>query len=72
MSPFLGPTAAGGTVLLVFDGIKMGAEVKVNGKLLTPKGQPGVADQFLRYEFLLSKAELNLQVNERHTLWRGT
>eukprot|EP01050_Picozoa_sp_SAG11_P009946 SAG11_NODE_972_length_6340_cov_3.043423_7_plen_340_part_00 len=64
----LAVVAAGGTVLLVFDGIKMGAEVKMNGKLLTPKGQPGVADQFLRYEFPLTSAELNVAADGSNEL----
>jgi beta-galactosidase/beta-glucuronidase len=40
--------AAGGSHLLIFDGVKMGANVKLNGKVI---GQ--TTDQFLRYEFPL-------------------
>ena len=40
--------AAGGSHLLIFDGVKMGANVKLNGKLV---GR--TTDQFLRYEFPL-------------------
>ena len=40
--------AAGGSHLLIFDGVKMGANVKLNGKVV---GQ--TTDQFLRYEFPL-------------------
>jgi hypothetical protein len=39
--------------VLVFDGIKMGARISVNGKLVGT-----AADQFLRYEFPLSSAGL--------------
>ena len=42
--------AAGAEVLLVFDGIKMGATVKLNGETL------GVAtDQFVKYNFTVTK-----------------
>ena len=42
--------SAGGETLLVFDGIKMGATVKLNGKVL------GVAtDQFVKYNFSISE-----------------
>eukprot|EP01046_Picozoa_sp_COSAG06_P002943 COSAG06_NODE_108_length_23594_cov_43.013450_12_plen_1117_part_00 len=40
--------AAGGSHLLIFDGVKMGANIKLNGKVV---GQ--TTDQFLRYEFPL-------------------
>jgi beta-galactosidase/beta-glucuronidase len=39
--------------ILVFDGIKMGARISVNGKLIGT-----AADQFLRYEFPLSSSGL--------------
>ena len=39
--------------VLVFDGVKMGANIKVNGKLV---GQ--AADQFLRYAFALEASLL--------------
>lgn len=43
-------TAGGGDILLVFDGIKMGATIKLNGKTL------GVAtDQFVKYNFSIAK-----------------
>lgn len=46
--------AAGGSrLLLVFDGVKMGAAVRVNGELL---GR--TTDQFLRYEFPLAASVL--------------
>jgi hypothetical protein len=45
--------AAGATTVLVFDGIKMGATVKVNGEVV------GIAaDQFLRYTFAIKPALL--------------
>eukprot|EP00117_Sycon_ciliatum_P026411 scpid28634/ scgid21686/ Beta-mannosidase; Lysosomal beta A mannosidase; Mannanase len=46
-----GYSTAGSDVVLVFDGIKMGANIYMNGKLL------GTAnDQFLRYNFSLGQA----------------
>ena len=46
-----GYTAIGSDMVLVFDGIKMGANIYLNGKLL------GTAnDQFLRYNFSLGQA----------------
>ena len=52
-----GAAAAGGddAYLLVFDGVKMGADVRVNGVLLG-----AVADQFLRYSFALNSSVLGL------------
>ena len=46
--------SAGSGVLLVFDGVKMGAVVKVDGIVL---GQ--TTDQFLRYTFPLSRSLLS-------------
>ena len=42
--------AAGAEVLLVFDGIKMGATVKLNGETLGV-----VTDQFVKYNFTVTK-----------------
>jgi hypothetical protein len=50
--------ATGGSNLLVFDGVKMGATVAVNGKTI---GQ--TTDQFLRYEFPLGSGLLRAGVN---------
>eukprot|EP00035_Acanthoeca_spectabilis_P014610 m.281707 g.281707 ORF g.281707 m.281707 type:complete len:211 (-) comp16177_c0_seq1:2029-2661(-) len=46
-------TADGSTVLLVFDGVKMGATVRVNGQVVGV-----VRDQFLRYVFPLPAASV--------------
>ena len=46
-------TTGAGTHLLVFDGIKMGARVSVNGKLLAT-----TTDQFMRYTFPLEESVL--------------
>jgi beta-galactosidase/beta-glucuronidase len=52
---FVTPPAAagGGGLLLVFDGIRMGAVVELNGHWLG-----NVTDQFLRYEFALTVSQL--------------
>jgi len=50
--------ATGGSHLLVFDGVKMGSNVKVNGKAV---GQ--TTDQFLRYEFPLDGSLLHAGAN---------
>ena len=51
--------ATGGMHVLVFDGVKMGATIKLNGKTI------GTAtDQFLRYEFPLTAGMLQAGDNE--------
>jgi hypothetical protein len=54
-------TATGDAYMLVFDGVKMGADIKVNGVLLGT-----AADQFLRYSFTLNTSVLG--VTNKHTL----
>jgi hypothetical protein len=46
--------------MLVFDCVKMGADIKVNGVLLGT-----AADQFLRYSFTLNTSVLG--VTNKHT-----
>lgn len=52
------PTAGLGAVLLVFDGIKMGAHVSLNGVYLG-----SASDQFLRYIFEVPPAQLQARGN---------
>ena len=52
-----------GTYVLVFDGIKMGARIAVNGVQLGT-----VTDQFLRYRFPLAKAVLQRSATDQHVL----
>ena len=55
--------AAGARTVLVLDGVKMGAEISLNGHRL------GVAtDQFLRYQFLLPAAALAEATGGQHEL----
>ena len=51
--------ATGGSHVLVFDGIKMGAMIKLNGKVIG-----NATDQFLRYEFPLAAGALMAGGNE--------
>ena len=51
---FAAPAGAG-TSLLVFDGVKMGARITLNGKLLAT-----VTDQFMRYVFPIDKSVVAL------------
>ena len=54
---------SGGQVLLVFDGIKMGAHISLDGKPL------GIAaDQFLRYTFDVTSIIAAVDANAEHTL----
>ena len=55
--------AAGDAYMLVFDGVKMGADVKVNGVLLGT-----VTDQFLRSSFPLNAGVLGASGSTKHTL----
>lgn len=47
--------STGGSHVLVFDGIKMGAHIMLNGKLIG-----NATDQFLRYEFPLDAGLLRV------------